>query len=115
MTLPAIVRLEDRNRFIKRALDLSERLHPATLVFDGFDPVAATYRPSAHTQALRAGGFTGSAPRIYLVQKANIPVGLTITEKKTTFTHNGTRYRVDATDNEESEPQIRLTCDLANR
>lgn len=109
------MRLQDRSRLLTQGLLVTETLHPATVIFAGFDPIAASYRATAQTQALRFGGMTEDAPRIYLIRKTLIPEGLVFEPKTTTFDHDGATYRIDSLDDEASEPQVRLTCNLASR
>ena len=109
------MRFDDRQRLILKGLATTAVLHPASLVFAGFPPVPASRRASAQTQALRFGGMTESEPVVYLVQKANLPSGLLLSVKTTTFAEGGKTYRLDALDNEPTEPHVRLTANLADR
>ncbi len=105
----------DRDRLISRGLATIEELHPATLEFTGFAPVKGSRRNNLETRTLRAGGFTESAPVVFLLLKTRIPAGLEIEEQVTRFVCDGVTYRVTGADSEKHEPHVRLTTDLADR
>lgn len=107
--------LADRSRLISRGLATTAALHPASLLFTGFPAIPASRRASAQTAMLRAGGFTESAPTVYLVKKTDLPGGLALEPRTTTFVDAGATYRLEALDDEPHEPHVRLTANLASR
>ncbi len=103
-----------RTALIQRGLDTLATFFPATLVFAGFDPIPAKRRAQQQAPVLGLG-FNATAPTVFLVDKADIPGGLTITPQITTFTVDGVAFRIEQYQNEPADPHIRLGCDLSAR
>lgn len=103
-----------RTRLIERGLNIGKTLHPATIIFTGFpaSPVEIVRKSQASTAELGEGAFEGSEPQTFWILAADLPGGLVIKPKKTTFNIGAKTYRVSTADRDPGDPHVRITADI---
>jgi hypothetical protein len=105
-----------RTSLITRGLALIHDFHASTITFPGQSPISASRRVSAASAIAGLGGLTGSNPESFLVLAADLPDGVTLQAKVTTFDCAGQTWLIDElTPQQAGEPHIRFTANLASR
>ncbi len=101
-----------RTRLQQRGHAQGLAFHGATITFAGFDPITLIRRASGAVAALELGGFEGSEPQTFFVERTDLPEGLTITPQKSRFTCDGRTWRVLGMLDEASDVHVKITANI---
>lgn len=104
----------ERSRLIFRSVAQVAQLDPVTIVFPGKAPVAGARRISTIAGSLREAGLSAPAPAVFLLDRAVIPLGITIAPELR-FVVGSDHYSVSDVDSQPGEPQVRFTARLTKR